>query len=321
MRLILNSCDFISIVYNFISKDHLGNTVLALSVNSRELERCEKAIREYGLTSPVVVRSVDGAYQVLSGECERMVLARMRQSVTSAVVVEQINDPEATRLSLLLSALKRTPTALSEGLLLRDLCQEYRQSQTEAAYLVGRSVSWVNKRLALAERLAKSVVELVKAGQISPHTAQEIARLPQDVQQIFANHVVAERLAKSVVEKLVVAYNDPGVPESVRQQVLEHPREALPLVAHARKSRGRRTKDDANPGALAGRRMHCVLLMLFRLAGEAEGLLSTLSPVDRHNLKQMLKSCTEALWRFTRLARACFEDTDFSPRKSREEAL
>ncbi len=28
-----------------------GNTVLALSVDSRELERCEKAIREYGLIS------------------------------------------------------------------------------------------------------------------------------------------------------------------------------------------------------------------------------------------------------------------------------
>ena len=231
----------------------LGNTVLALSVDSRELERCEKAIREYGLTSPVVVRSLDGAYQVLSGECERMVLTRMRQQVTPAVVVERIDDPEATRLALLLSALKRTSTALSEGLLLRELCQSHHQTQTEAAYLVGRSVSWVNKRLALAERLAKSVVELVKAGQLSAHTAQEIARLPGDVQQTFANHVVSERLAKSVVEKLVSAYNDPSVPESVRQQVLEHPREALLLVAHVHKMRSRRSGELQTPGRLPDR--------------------------------------------------------------------
>jgi ParB family chromosome partitioning protein len=296
----------------------LGNTVLALSVDSRELERCEKAIREYGLTSPVVVRSLDGAYQVLSGECERMVLTRMRQQVTPAVVVERIDDPEATRLALLLSALKRTSTALSEGLLLRELCQSHHQTQTEAAYLVGRSVSWVNKRLALAERLAKSVVELVKAGQLSAHTAQEIARLPGDVQQTFANHVVSERLAKSVVEKLVSAYNDPSVPESVRQQVLEHPREALLLVAHVHKMRSRRSGGAADPGALAGQRMRCVLLMLFKLSGEAEGLLATLSPVDRHNLKQMLKACLEALRRFNGLAKACFEEPGFSPGKSRD---
>ena len=294
-----------------------GNTVLALSVDSRELERCEKAIREYGLTSPVVVRSVDGAYQVLSGECERMVLARMRQSMTPAVVVERIDDPEATRLALLLSALKRTPTALSEGLLLRELCQAHHQTQTEAAYLVGRSVSWVNKRLALAERLAKSVVELVKAGQISAHTAQEIARLPGGVQQVFANQVVAERLPKSVVERLVSAYNDPGIPQTVRQQVLEHPRETLPLVAHARKSRGRRPREE-DAGILAGQRMRGILVVLFKLAGEAEGLLTTLTPVDRHNLKQMLKQCVEALWRFSKLAKACFEDTGLSPGKNQD---
>ena len=30
-----------------------GNNVLAISVGNRELERCEKAIREYGLYTPV----------------------------------------------------------------------------------------------------------------------------------------------------------------------------------------------------------------------------------------------------------------------------
>jgi ParB-like chromosome segregation protein Spo0J len=262
---------------------------------------------------------VDGVYQVLAGECERMVLARMRQRMTPAVVVEHVDDPEATRLALLLSALKRGPTALSEGLLLRELCQGYHQSQTETAFLVGRSVSWVNKRLALAERLATSVVDLVKAGQISPGSAQEIARLPGDVQQVFANHVVADHLAKSVVEKLVGAYNDPGLPQSVRQQILERPGDALPLVAHARKLR--RSKEDADPGILAGQRMGSILAMLFSLTREAEGLLTALSPVDRRNLKQMLKACLEALWRFTRLAKSCLEEPRFSPGKNRDEEV
>jgi hypothetical protein len=45
--------------------------------------------------------------------------------------------------------------------------------------------------------------------------------------------------------------------------------------------------------------------MLFALAGETEGLLASLSPVDRHNLKQMPGQCLDALWRFSRLAKAC----------------
>ena len=65
--------------------------------------------------------------------------------------------------------------------------------------------------------------------------------------------------------------------------------------------------------------MRCVLLMLFRLAGEAEGILATLSPVDRHNLKQMLKVMRGGITGASPgLARACFEDTGFSPGKSQD---
>lgn len=299
-------------------KEIRGNTILALSVDSQELSRCEKAIREYGPLSPVVVRSVNGAYQVLAGECERMVLTRLRQKTMPAVVIDRLEDQDAALLTLLLSALKRSPTALSEGLLLRELCQEYRQSQTEIACLVGRSVSWVNKRLALAERLSKSVVDLVKAGQIPAGTAQEIARLPGDVQQVFAGRVVMDKLAKSAIEKLVKAYNDPDTPETVRQSVLQRPLDALPLLAAAQKRRGRRTLADISPEALAGQRMRNAIAMLFSLTKEAEDLLPTISPVDRLKMKQMLATCVDELWRFTRLAKAYFEDSNFSPGKNRD---
>lgn len=296
-----------------------GNNVLAISVGSRELERCEKAIREYGLLSPVVVRRCEqGYYQVLSGECERMVLARMRQTTTQAVVIELSDEPEATRLALLLSSLKRSPNALSEGLLLKELCQN-RHTQTEVAFMVGRSVSWVNKRLALAERLAASVVDLVRAGQLCPHTAQEIARMPGDVQQTFANKVVTERLAKSVVERLVSTYNNPQTPSEFRQSVLENPRATLGLLAEARKSRGPKTKEATDIKSLTLQRLSNALTLLFRLSGEAEVLLATVTVQDRQVLKPMLLQCAQALWRFSQLAKTSCAESAFSPGKKEPE--
>jgi len=292
-----------------------GNNVLAISVGSRELERCEKAIREYGLLSPVVVRRCEqGHYQVLSGECERMVLARMRQTTTQAVVIELSDEPEATRLALLLSSLKRSPNALSEGLLLKELCQN-RHTQTEVAFMVGRSVSWVNKRLALAERLAVSVVDLVRAGQLCPHTAQEIARMPGDVQQTFANKVITQRLAKSVVERLVSTYNNPKTPREFRQSVLENPRATLGVLAEARKPRGPKSKEATDPKSLTLQRLSNALTMLFRLTGEAEVLLATLAAQDRQVLKPMLLQCAQALWRFSQLAKTSCTESGFSPGK------
>lgn len=97
--------------------------------------------------------------------------------------------------------------------MLKELCQNHLQTQSEVAFMLGRSVSWVSKRLALSDRLATSVVELVQAGQICSHTAQEIARLPGDVQQTFAGKVITEHLPKSTVERLVSTYYSSQTPQ------------------------------------------------------------------------------------------------------------
>jgi len=293
-----------------------GNNVLAIAVGNRELERCEKAIREYGLIHPLVVRRCDdGHYHVIAGECERMVLTQMRQNTVRAVVMERLEAPEATRLALLLSSLKQGPNALSEGLLLKELCQSYRHTQTEVAVMVGRSVSWVNKRLALTDRLATSVVELVQAGQICSHTAQEIARMPGNVQQTFAGKVITEHLPKSAVERLVTTYNNPQTSQEVKRSVLENPLDTLGWLA-TEKSRRSKAKDDSSPKLVALQKLRNLLAMLFRLTGEAEGLLATLTLEEKRTLLPMLRQCTQALLRFTGFAKASWDDV--SPGKKEE---
>lgn len=294
-----------------------GNNVLAISVGSRELERCEKTIREYGLIHPVVVRRCEeGHYQVISGECERMVVARMRQSTIRAVVMERLKAPEATRLALLLSSLKQSSNALSEGLLLRELCRD-NHTQTEVAMMVGRSVSWVNKRLALVERLAVSVVNLVRAGQLCAHTAQEIARMPGAVQQTFANKAIKDHLPKSVVERLVTVYNNPQTPLEVKKAVLENPRDTLEWLAE--KIQSSKQRDEAEPTSLSLQKLRNALHMLFKLTGEAEGLLVTLPAEDRQALLPMLRQCSKALLRFVQLAKTSWDD--FSPGKKESEEV
>ena len=294
-----------------------GNNILAISVGNRELERCEKAIREYGLIHPLVVRRCDdGHYHVIAGECERMVLTRMSQNTVRAVVMERLAAPEATRLALILSSLKQSQSALSEGLLLKELCLKHRQTQTEVAFMLGRSVSWVNKRLALTERLVPSLVELVQAGQICSHTAQEIARMPGDVQQTFAGKVITEHLPKSAVERLIATYNNPQTPHEVKRAVLENPQATLGWLATTEKSKRCKAQDDSSPKLLALQKLRNLLAMLCRLTGEAEGLLVVLTLEERRTISPMLKQCTQSLWRFAEFAKVSLDHV--SPGKRAE---
>jgi len=54
--------------------------------------------------------------------------------------------------------------------------------------------------------------------------------------------------------------------------------------------------------------------MLFRLTGEAEGLLATLTLEERQTMLPMLKQCTQSLWRFAGFAKANLDNV--SPGKT-----
>jgi ParB family chromosome partitioning protein len=187
--------------------------------------------------------------------------------------------------------------------------------------MIGRSVSWVNKRLALAERLVSSVVDLVRAGQLCSHTAQEIARMPGVVQQSFANKVITERLPKSVVERLVSTYNNPQTPREVRDSVLKNPAATLGWLAELKKPRASKTQENADPKSLALQRLRNALAMLFRLTGEAEGLLASLKEEDQQSLTPMLRQCAQVLARFSQLVTSSGVAPAFSPGKNPAEEV
>ena len=204
------------------------NPVLAMSVKRQDVDRCVKVIRQYGLLTPPVVGDLGrGGHVVLSGECEFQALREIGAKSMEAITVPIGGEGEGDRLSLLLMSLKRNPNALSEGILINQLFKTGQYTQAQLGELLGRSVSWVNKRISLVTRLEPSVMELVKLGQICPHSAQEISRLPAGAQHGFSVTVVKEGLPKSSVEALVSAFNAPACPDEIKGQIVSDPRSTL----------------------------------------------------------------------------------------------
>jgi ParB family chromosome partitioning protein len=204
------------------------NHVLALSVNRQDIDRCINVIRQYGLLVPPVIGDMgDKGQMVLSGECEFLALREIGIKRAEAVTVPIGEKGEGDKLSLLLSSLKKSPNALSEGILINKLFSTGQYTQSQLGGLLGKSVSWVNKRISLATRLEPPVMELVKHGHICPHSGQEISRLPAEVQHGFAVSVVKEGLPKSSVEALVAAFNAPGCPDRIKEQIVSEPRRTL----------------------------------------------------------------------------------------------
>lgn len=211
------------------------NRVLALSVNRQDIDRCTKVIRQYGLLTPPVVGSFDdGTRLLLSGECEFLALREIGIKSVDAVTVPITEKNEGDKLSLLLSSLKKSPNALSEGLLITQMLKAGSLTQSQLGELLGKSVSWVNKRVCLVTRLHPAVRDMVTQRQICPHSAQEIARLPEEVQHAFSIKAIREGLPKSSIEALVAAFNMPDCPDAIKTQIVENPRQTISRLADIR---------------------------------------------------------------------------------------
>ena len=214
-----------------------GNTTLSAGVERCAIERCKNAIEKFGiLHTPVVGQIQGGKSLLLSGQCELAALRELGVKKMDAIEVELTSDAGAKeKLSLLLMSLQSRPGALCEGLLLQEAVNAG-VPRTEIQAMLGKSASWISNRIALVTRLDSNVYAMVKNGLLDPRSAQEIARLPADIQFKFASTAVHECLPKSTIESLVAGYNDESCPDAVRTQILDDPKTAMRRMVDRRRS-------------------------------------------------------------------------------------
>ena len=281
-----------------------SNNYLSLTTTQKDVDRYVKAIREYGLLTPLVIRpSIKGGYVVISGECELEALREIDVKKIEAVVVNCDDNIEADKLSLLLSSLRKEQSPISEGLMLKNLLQTQNYTQADIAYLVGKSVSWISKRIALIERLDESVVKLLAAKKLCCHSAQEIARLPQNIQHQFAIKVVTDNIAKSAVERLVVSYNNKATTKSIKETISNNPKEALNLIdeldVKTIKTPGRKNKERT-----ADEKMYSALRLLFKVISEVELILTEVTPQKSQAFNNYIAKASHVSQRFSQMIQA-----------------
>lgn len=269
------------------------NQVLALSVNRQEVEQSAHFIREYGLLTPPVVGQLhDGTCRVLAGEREFLALREMGSRTAEAVVVFIEGVDEMDRLSLQLSTLRKAPNPLSEGMLVQQILQTGRYTQSQVGDLIGKSVSWVNKRLLLATRLQPDVRIMVTEKRLCAHSAQSIAKLPEQVQAAFAHKALLDGLSKSAVETLVTAYNRPDAPDSLQEHILREPRHALASLVGGRAVRCTVQKGDTASKELpALRSLRSNLTLLLACIRDAEMDLANSQPTGESSLGGLMYMC------------------------------
>ncbi len=99
----------------------------------------------------------------------------------------------------------KTISSIEEALVLHSLCYEDKLSQVEIATLLGRHKSWVNRRIALIERLCDEAKNSIKLGLIPVSMGRDLARLPRGNQESLLETIHKHHLTCRETRKIAAA--------------------------------------------------------------------------------------------------------------------
>jgi ParB-like chromosome segregation protein Spo0J len=180
--------------------------ILALGTTAKDIEKYGRVAKAYGNVAPAVVSQNGTAYRVLAGQARLEACARNGIHEMPVAIAEASGEAEQMKLSLMLSTVKEEGCPLSEGAFIDALVTKHGVTRQEMMKLLNKSKSWLSKRQSLSLRLTDGVKEMVRDGVVCARTAEEIAKLPGDVQAEFASSVVRDGLNKNQTGQLANLY-------------------------------------------------------------------------------------------------------------------
>jgi len=154
-----------------------------------DLDELTASIREHGVLQPVLVRPVDGGFELVAGE-RRWRSAQAAGLAVVPAVVREMSDRDAAVVALVENLQRSALDFFDEAEGYRRLVEEFRLTQEELAAQVGRSQPAVANKLRLL-RLEPEVRAAISRGMLSERHARAVLRLEGTTERLAAVAAIA----------------------------------------------------------------------------------------------------------------------------------
>lgn len=228
---------------------------LSIGVSQKGIGKARDISRNRGYYKPVVLSDAQGCMTLLAGAAAFEASLEDKASKIPAVIVQTEGEADDLLFALQAVELEEPPNAVAVSAAIVRLIDAYSVTRKHIAEALGKSPAWINRMESLSRKLNATVRKMVTEGQVSQRSAQDIARLPDDVQLSFAISIANEFLSKENVRYLVSRYlNEDTCPEE-RDRIIRTPKLALPNEC---KGRGRMSNDISDSVRLARAIARCM---------------------------------------------------------------
>ncbi len=186
----------------------------------QRLAELAQSIRENGVIQPIIVRRVEGAYQLVAGE-RRWRSAKMAQLSHVPVVVQDFADDRLMEITLIENIQREDLNPIEVAHAFERLNKEFGLSHDQIAQRTGKERSTITNLLRLL-KLPGDIQALIADHRLSMGHARALLGLPTpELQLEAAQRVTSEGLSVRQVERLVQKMTEPREPKSAEEIQLD----------------------------------------------------------------------------------------------------
>lgn len=190
-----------------------------------QLSELVESIRERGIIQPLIVRQVDGKYELIAGE--RRWRAAQQVGLTQApAIVREATDVEVLELALVENLQREDLNPIEEATAYARLSREFSMTQEDIARKVGKNRATVANAMRLLD-LHEEVQGYVRHSRLSVgHAKALLAIKSHEEQRLLAEQILRQGATVRAAEKLVNKFlQQTGQPASGRRR--SSPAEAM----------------------------------------------------------------------------------------------
>lgn len=170
--------------------------------DEKALKELAVSIKEHGVIQPIIVRNVNGKYEIIAGE-RRYKASALAGLTKIPAIIRDLDDKESSKVALLENLQRKNLNAIEEARTYQKILELDEMTQDELAKTMGKSQSAVANKIRLLS-LPDEVQDAVLKEKISERHARALLNIPDaKKQKEMLKKVISERITVRNLEQMI----------------------------------------------------------------------------------------------------------------------
>ena len=168
--------------------------------DERALKELAVSIKEHGVIQPIIVRNINGKYEIIAGE-RRYKASALAGLTKIPAIIRNLDDKESSKVALLENLQRKNLNAIAEARTYQKILELDEMTQEDLAKTMGKSQSAVANKIRLLS-LPDEVQESLLKEQISERHARALLNVSDlKVQKELLKKVINEKISVRMLEE------------------------------------------------------------------------------------------------------------------------